>query len=74
MDWRFLIIPIRSLKKGDADYNKFHMSGCFIHDVPKFGSHAIAGDATTKSTIKDTIIYLENGSSDAMAATSIFNT
>ena len=63
------------LKKGDTSYNNFHMSGCFVHNVPKLGSHAFAGDATTKSTINDCIIFLENGSSDGIGVTSnlIFN-
>ena len=50
-----------ALHKGDSDYYKFHISGCFIHDVPKFGHASITGDSTTKSTIKDSVLYFSNG-------------
>ena len=47
-----------------AGYDKFHMSGCFMHDVPSLGSSAISNsDDTTPTTLKQCIMFFEPSTS-----------
>jgi hypothetical protein len=45
-----------------AGYDKFHMSGCFVHDVPSLGSSRITNtDVSTPTTLKQCIMFFEPG-------------
>ena len=47
-----------------AGYDKFHMSGCFVHDVPKLGSSRITNtDVSIPTTLKQCIMFFEPGTS-----------
>ena len=59
-----------TIKKGATAYGKFHMSGCFVHDSPQAFSHTLAGDTSTKSTINDCVIFLENAGSTGISFSS----
>lgn len=48
-----------TLRKGDADYDKFHLSGCFIHETPKLGSNIFNNTSGTPSTIKQSVLYFD---------------
>ena len=45
---------------GGSGYDKFIMSGCFVHDVPKLGNTIIASaDASKPATIKQCVMFFE---------------
>jgi hypothetical protein len=48
-----------TLRKGDSDYDKFHLSGCFIHETPKLGSNVFNNASGTPSTIKQSVLYFD---------------
>ena len=48
---------------GGAGYDRFHMSGCFIHSVPKLGSSNFEAPSSNPATIKQCIMFFEPGSS-----------
>ena len=48
-----------TLKLGDGDYHKFHLSGCFIHETPRLGSNVFNNTSGTPSTIKQSVLYFD---------------
>ena len=48
----------QTIYKGDSSYSKFHISGCFIHETPKLGSHTY-DNTGTPSTIKQSVLYFD---------------
>jgi hypothetical protein len=49
----------QTLKLGDGDYHKFHLSGCFIHETPRLGSNVFNNTSGTPSTIKQSVLYFD---------------
>jgi hypothetical protein len=49
---------------GGSGYDKFIMSGCFVHDVPKLGNSIIAsGDSSSPVAIKQCVMFFQPGTS-----------